>query len=68
MNGQWAVIPDIRPWRGDQARDWTPYYFSGGISWACLHSAQFAAGKLRKIGIPCYVDMVLDTGGNLYAK
>lgn len=60
MNAQWAVIPDIRPWRGDLARDWSPYVLTGGISWSALHTAQSAAHILRRRGTPCYVEMIDD--------
>lgn len=60
--GQWAVVPDIRHWRGDQRRDWSPYVFTGGMSYGCLNVAQWAADKLRKRGIGCYVEMILDDG------
>lgn len=62
MMGQWVVVPDIRPWRGDIQRNWAPYFYSDGVSWSCLHAAQFAAQSLRRIGIKCYVDMYLSDG------
>jgi hypothetical protein len=63
MSGeQWAVVPDIRYWRGDLRRDWSPYVLTGGISGSCLNVAQWAAGMLRKRGIDCYVEMIAADG------
>lgn len=55
---QWAVVPDLRPWRGDQRRNRAPYVFSGGISLSCYGHMQSAARELRARGIPCYPELI----------
>lgn len=58
MSAQWAVVPDIRHWHGDQRRNWSPYVLTGGMSYTCLNSAQWAAKVLRQRGIGCYVELI----------
>lgn len=55
---QWALVPDIRPWRGDFRRDRTPYALSGGISLSCYGHMQTAARVLRSRGIACYIELL----------
>lgn len=62
MNGQFAVMPDIRHWHGDLRRDWSPYFVTGGLSYACLNTAQWGAMHLRKRGISCYLEVIANDG------
>lgn len=55
---QWAVVPDIRHWRGDQRRNHAPYMLTGGLSYGCLNWAQWAARELRARKIACYVEII----------
>jgi len=58
QGAQWAVVPDIRPWRGDTRRNGTPYVltdspFIDGYNLAC-----YAKRELNKRGIACYVELI----------
>jgi len=55
---QWAVTPDIRPWRGDMRRDHSPYVLTGGMDIGSMGVAQFAARQLRARGIACFVELI----------
>jgi hypothetical protein len=55
---QWAVVPDIRYWNGDQRRNWAPYVLTGGFSLGHYGAAQSAARMLRAKGIACYPELV----------
>lgn len=57
-SAQWAVVPDIRPWRGDLRRDYTPYVLTGGMNAGCLNLANWAKRQLKERGIACYVELV----------
>lgn len=55
---QWAVVPSLSPWRGDQRRNWAPYFYAGNMHYSGLFLAQHAAQELRKRGIACHVDLI----------
>lgn len=55
---QWAVTPDIRPWRGDMRRDRSPYVLCGGMDLGSMGVAQSAARQLRSRGISCFVELI----------
>lgn len=55
---QWAVMPDIRPWRGDNRRNRAPYVLCGDMFIDSMGHAQQAARALRARGIPCYVELI----------
>lgn len=58
MTRVWAVLPDIRHWRGDLRRDYSPYFYAWSHSMQSLRYCQYVAAKLRARGISCFVDIV----------
>lgn len=61
-NAQWAVVPDIRHWHGDMRRNWSPYVLTGSMSYSGLNHAQWAAEKLRRRGVGCFVELIGENG------
>lgn len=55
---QWAVLPDLRPWRGDTRRNNAPYVLTDSPFIDGYNLARYAAHQLRKRGIACYVEMI----------
>jgi len=51
----WAVIPSLRPWRGDTRRNSQPYYIGQGMSWTEYNQARVAKQSLERRGIACHV-------------
>lgn len=54
----WAVVPDIRPWRGDRRRDRSPYFFAPSFSGSSMNFCNYVARELRGKGIACYVELI----------
>lgn len=54
----WAVVPDLRPWRGDMRRNSQPYYYGKGMSGSELQFAQYVKRELQGRGVACYVELV----------
>lgn len=53
-----AVLPLLKPWRGDMRRNPAPYVLTNGLTWSDLGLAQFAKRELELRGIACYVDVI----------
>ena len=58
MNPQWAVLPDLRPWRGDTRRNRAPYVLTDSQFIDGYDLARYAAHQLRARGIACYVELI----------
>jgi len=59
----WAVIPSLKPWRGDTRRNPEPYYIGQGMSWAEYNQAQSAKATLERRGVACYVYLMEKESG-----
>lgn len=53
---QWAVYPFVNGWA--QIGNAPPYVLTGGVSYACLNTANFAKRTLEARGVRCYVELI----------